>query len=138
MAVKTQPDLRVFRWDILLPTASAAVAVLLIGLAGLAGYAFKQREAFALDGRVLGLAHRFESLLREVDQGGEQEALDALWQESHRPVIGLNLKDGQGRSLAQVGEADSGLETRVIDLFVGPIGGPRGRRDFARAAHRHR
>ncbi len=127
MAVKTQPDLRAFRWDILLPTAAATVAVLLIGLAGLAGYAFKQREAFALDGRVLGLAHRIESLLREVDQGAEQEALDSLWQEDYRPVIALSLKDGQGQPLARVGIADSGLETRVIELFVGPNGGPRGR-----------
>lgn len=127
MAVKTQSDLRSFRWDVLLPTAAAVVAVLLIGLAGLAGYAFKQREAFALDGRVLGLAHRIESHLREVDQGAEQEVLDALWQEAHRPVIGLRLGDGQGQSLARVGDADSGLKPRSIDIFVGPIGGPRGR-----------
>ena len=127
MGVKTQSDLRFFRWDILLPTASAAVAVLLIGLAGLTGYAFKQREAFALDGRVLGLVHRIESQLREADQGAEQEVLDLLWQEGHRPVFGLSLRGGQDQFLARVGETDSGLESRVIELFVGPIGGPRGR-----------
>ncbi len=122
-----QPDLRNCRWDVLLPSAAAVVAALLIGLASLAGYAFKQREALALDGRVLGLAHRVESRLRETDQGAEQELLESLWQEVQQPIIGLCLRDGEGQSLAEVGETDPTLSPRPIDLFVGPMGGPRGR-----------
>ncbi len=127
MGVKRQPDFKVFRWDILLPTVAAAVAVMLIGLAGLTTYAFKQREAFALDGRVFGLAHHVESLLREVVPGDEQDVLDATWQEDHRPVIGLILKDGLGQSQAAVGVTGSDIKPREVGLFVGPTGGPRGR-----------
>ncbi|MEN8164274.1 MAG: HAMP domain-containing sensor histidine kinase [Acidobacteriota bacterium] len=122
-----QSDLRNFRWDVLLPSAAAVVAALLIGLASLAGYAFKQREAFALDGRVLGLAHRIESQLRETDPGAEQELLESLRQELRRPILGLCLRDGEGRSMAEVGETDPALSPRSIDLFVAPMGGARGR-----------
>lgn len=122
-----QHGLRNYRWDAFLPTAAAIVAVLLIGLASLAGYAFKQREAFALDGRVLGLAHRIESYLRDADQGAEQDLLETLRLEIQRPILGLSLRDGEGRILAEVGSTDPPLSPRRIDLFVGPTGGPRGR-----------
>ncbi len=126
-SVVQQPDLRNFRWDILLPSAAVVVAALLIGLAGLAGYAFKQREAFALDGRVLGLAHRIESRLRETDQGAEQALSEILTHELQHPILGLHLKDREGRSLAKVGATDPTHSPRSIDLFVAPMGGPRGR-----------
>ncbi len=125
--VVQQPDLRNFRWDILLPSAAVVVAALLMGLAGLAGYAFKQREAFALDGRVLGLAHRIEGLLREADQGAEHALSEILTQELQRPVLGLRLTDAKGQSLAEAGETDPTHLPRSIDLFVAPMGGPRGR-----------
>jgi len=105
-----------FRWNTMLPVVAASVGAMLVFLAALAGHAFRQREAMALEGRVLGLAT------------DPQTILDQFWSETAAGSIhGLMLEDPQGTTLAKVGETDLSSPPRMIDLFIGPPGGGRGR-----------
>ncbi len=129
MSMRSDP--RNPRWDILLPAAAAIVATLLIALAALAVYAFGQRAELALDGRVLGLAHRIEARLRGLEQGDnsdiQQKTLSVLKEEIQRPIIGLHLRNGDGNTAVKVGSVIPSNQSRSVDLFVAPTGGPRGR-----------
>ena len=68
----------------MLPVVAASVGAMLVFLAALAGHAFRQREAMALEGRVLGLAHTLENLLRDAGDTDPQEILDRFWNEQRR------------------------------------------------------
>lgn len=125
------PATRSTRWDLLLPAVALAVATLLVALAALAGYAFRDREALALDGRIFGLAHRVELALREQGEGEAERILEEVLRAAGPEVRGVAVQDVDGVTRARSGDTDPRLPVRRVDIFVGPQGarpgpGPRG------------
>jgi len=110
------------RWDVLLPVVAAGVATLMIALASLSLYAFRQREDLALDGRVLGLAHEAELQLRETGREEVGELLEAILAQGRPEVRGVVLSDPEGTVLARAGEHGGDLASRSVELFVGQGG----------------
>jgi len=108
------------RWDVLLPLIATGVAGLMVALAFLSLYAFRQREALALDGRVFGLAHDAEVLLRESGRDAPGEVLEGILTEGQPEVQGLVLSDPNGAVLATAGTEAKGFHSRTVDLLVGP------------------
>jgi len=108
------------RWDVLLPLIATGVAGLMVALASLSLYAFRQREAMALDGRIFGLAHDAELLLRESGRDAPGEVLEEVLAEGRPEVHGLVLSDPTGTVLATVGSEANKFDSRTVDLFVGP------------------
>ncbi|MCP3956923.1 MAG: HAMP domain-containing histidine kinase [bacterium] len=111
------------RWDLWLTAAGLAVAVALITLAAAADRAFGERHALALEGRILGLAHRVENQLRETGPAGAEEILArALREETSGLVVRLALEGSEGTQL-EVGETEPGtaVAVRDVDLYLGRV-----------------
>ena len=114
------------RWDVLLPVVAGFVSILLVAAAALATYAFRDREALALDGRVLGLAHKAELALRRRGEGVAETILQELHDATSTEVRGLLLLDPEGAAVTHVGATDDRLRRREVVIFVGPQGAPPG------------
>ncbi len=108
------------RWDLLLPLIAAGVAGLMVALAFLSLYAFRQREALALDGRIFGLAHDAELRLRESGRETPGKVLEEILVEGRPEVLGLVLSDPNNDVLARAGSEANEFGSRTVDLFVGP------------------
>ncbi len=108
------------RWDLLLPLIAAGVAGLMVALAFLSLYAFRQREALALDGRIFGLAHDAELRLRESGREAPGKVLEEILAEGQPEVLGLVLSDPNGAVLATAGSETNEFGSRTVDVFVGP------------------
>jgi signal transduction histidine kinase len=104
------------------------VFVALAGLAGLAAQAMRQRNALALEGRVLGLAHYAERELRESGVIAAEEILSSLLEDAGPAVRGLVLLYADGQEVVAIGNRDVSFDRRSIDLYLGRSagGGPRG------------
>jgi len=115
------------RWDLWLPLVALLVAVAMAGLAGLAVQAMRQRNALALEGRVLGLAHGAERQLRESGITAAEEVLSSLLEDAGPAVRGLVLLYADGQEVFAIGIRDSSFDRRSVDLYVGRFagGGPR-------------
>jgi signal transduction histidine kinase len=114
------------RWDLLLPLVAAVIGGMMVALAFLSAFAFRQRDALALDGTVFGLAHLAELRLRETGQNAVHEVLEEILADGQPEVRGLTLSDSGGTELARLGDEDPQFTRRSVDLFVGPWtrGGP--------------
>ena len=114
------------RWDLLLPLVAAVIGGMMVALAFLSTFAFRQRDALALDGRVFGLAHNAELRVRDSGQSALYEVLEEILAEGQPEVRGLTLSDSAGTELAHLGDEDPQFTRRSVDLFVGPgtRGGP--------------
>jgi signal transduction histidine kinase len=108
------------RWDLFLPLIAAGVAGMMMALAFLSLYAFRQREALALDGRIFGLAHDAELRLRESGREAPGKMLEEILAEGQPEVLGLVLSDPNGAVLATAGSETNDFGSRTVDLFVGP------------------
>jgi len=108
------------RWSLVLPAVALVVGVLLTALASLAGYAFGEREALALDGRILGLVHDAELEIRKQGEAKAPEILEALWDTARNEVRGIALVSPDGVRTGQVGAQDESLPVRRVVIFVGP------------------
>jgi len=106
-------------WRIGLPLAATAVAALMVALASLTHHTMSERNALALDGRLLGLAHSVETGLRESGIGGAEEILSELLVDAGPEVAGLELVDGSGAAVATAGSVTATDRVRAVDLFVG-------------------
>jgi signal transduction histidine kinase len=96
------------------------IGVLVASLAFLSVFAFRQRDALALDGRVFGLAHTAEIRLRESGRDAYQDTLEEVFAAGQPEVLGLTLRDSGGNILQEIGSADSQLTRRSVELSVGP------------------
>lgn len=114
-------------WRIGLPLAAAAVAVLMAALAWLTLHTMSERNALALDGRLLGLAHSTEIRLRESGVADAGEILAELLAETGPEVAGLELVDASGTAVAAAGSTASTERVRAVDLFIGRFAGGDGR-----------
>jgi len=110
------------RWDLFLPVVAAGVGGLMVALAFLSVYAFRQRDSRALDGKVFGLAHRAELDLRESGRDAPDEVLREILADGQPEIRGLVLADPDGTVLATMGSDAPELGSRKVDLFVGPGG----------------
>lgn len=108
------------RWDLLLPLIAAGIAGLMVALAFLSLYAFRQRETLALDGRIFGLAHDAELSLRESGRETPGKVLEEILAKGRPEVLGLVLSDPNDTVLATAGSEANELGSRTVDLFVGP------------------
>lgn len=113
------------RWDLWLTGAALAVALALVMLAAAADRAFEGRHALALEGRILGLAHRVEAELREAGPPAAEEILArALDEEATGLVVGLALVAANGVQF-EVGASQpqpaAGAVTRDVNLFLGRV-----------------
>jgi len=110
------------RWDIILPAVAAVIGALTVALAFLAVYAFRQRDALVLEGRVLSLGHEAEQSLREVGTDNSLDVLDSMLVDGAPEVVGVALTDGEGNVIESVGTLDASLAVRTLDIFIGPSG----------------
>lgn len=106
------------RWDVILPTAAAVVAVMMVWLAVTGAASMRERASLALEGRVLRLSHDAERQLRDRGLGAVDEVLSTLLARERGVVLGLSLQRGDGTPVAAVGQTDP--PSREIQLFVGP------------------
>ena len=114
------------RWDLLLPTVATLIGSLMVALAFLSVFAFRQRDALALDGRIFGLAHEAELRLRESGRDAASDILEEILKDGQPEILGLRLADPEGATLATAGSEATELARRSVDVFVGPglRGGP--------------
>jgi len=110
------------RWDLVLPLVALVIGGLVVGLAFLSDFSFRQRDVLALDGRVFGLAHSAEIRLRESGRNAHQDVLEETLAEGQPEVRGLTLSDPGGAVLGNIGTVGPHLTRRSVDLFVGPAG----------------
>ena len=110
------------RWDVILPVVAALIGALTLALAFLAVYAFQQRDAIVLDGRVLQLGHEAEQSLREAGTENSRAVLEQMLADGQPEVRGVALSDADGRVLEAVGSQDAELAVRKLDIFIGPSG----------------
>ena len=108
------------RWDLFLPLPAVIVGGLMVALAFLSLYAFRQREALALDGRIFGLAHDAELRLRESGREAPGKVLEEILVDGRPEVLGLVLSDPNDVVLATAGSEANEFGSRTVDLFVGP------------------
>ncbi|NOZ94106.1 MAG: HAMP domain-containing histidine kinase [Acidobacteria bacterium] len=117
--MKEQWEFRATFW---LPAAAAVAGIAMVALATVALHAVRQRYQLALDGRVLGLAHRVESLLRERAVENAASSLDEPFREASPEVAGMVLHDSRGIELVRLGRTDGTLRSRKVTIFLGPHG----------------
>jgi len=113
------------RWSLLLPAIAAGFALLLGALAALTYYAFEQRAALALEGKILRVAHEIENRLRDPEEDPPEMMLEAVLAKNSPPIESIRLLDGSGELLAEAGTLPTGAEVEKIEIFTGPqAGGP--------------
>ena len=101
-----------------LPAAAAVAAGIMLALAWLTTRSVAAHHDLALDGRVLGLAHRAERELREAGLARAGGFLGELLSESGAEVRGLRLLDSTGDEIAAAGSASRRLPVRQLELFL--------------------
>ncbi len=113
---------RGFRATFWLPAGAAVAGIAMVALAAMALHAVRQRYQLALDGRVLGLAHQVESVLREQALEGAASSLEVPFREGSPEVAGMVLHDSRGVELVRLGRTDGTLPSRKVTIFLGPHG----------------
>ncbi len=115
-----------FRAEVWLPVGALAAGIAMVALAVMALDAVRSRYELVLDGRVLGLAHRVETVLRDRGIQNAREALEPLLEDAGPEIRGIVLRDSAGKPVARLGDIDGTLRSRTVDLALGPrgFGGP--------------
>lgn len=103
-----------------LPTLAAVAAAIMIGLAWSTARAVGDRHDLALDGEVLGLAHRAEIELREQGLSSAEPVLSRLL-EVGSEVSWIALVTMAGETVAEVGVCAPGSATRNIEVALGRV-----------------
>jgi len=110
-----------FRARIWLPVAAAAAGVVMVALAAMAIDAVRERYQLVLDGRVLRLAHKVETLLREEGLENVTPSLQDLLRQASPEVRGMILRDSRGEEVTRLG-LTGGPPFRNVEVFLGPGG----------------
>lgn len=110
------------RWDVTLPVVALVAASVMVAFAWMAASSARERARLALDGRVLGVAHRVELALRDQGLEAASQVLQAVLQDAAAEVSGLRLLSPDGRPVAAAGEPGDDGPLRRVTLFLGPGG----------------
>jgi len=113
---------RGIRWSVALPAVAAAAAVVMVAFAWVAARSARDRALLALDGRILGVAHRVELAVRDEGLDGAGKVLNTILREHRTTLTGLRLERGNGDVVAEAGRMEDATRIRAVTLFVGPAG----------------
>ncbi len=113
------------RWHLWLPAVAAVASVGMVFLAATATNALEERNDLALEGRVLGVAHRVESQLRDEGSDEASSILEEQLSAAGADVVGLALAEPNGNEIASTPPGSRAASTREIELFVGRGGAGR-------------
>ncbi|HHQ48268.1 MAG TPA: hypothetical protein ENK19_05225, partial [Acidobacteria bacterium] len=105
-----------------LPVAALVAAMAMVALALTALDAVRSQYQLVLDGRVLGLAHRIETVLRDRGLENVRQDVGQALTGAGPEIRGIVLRDASGTRLVRLGDTDAALRSRTVDLFLGPRG----------------